>query len=356
MYAIINPIEPFDAAIGTTIKFTWNGNQIFKVRCQIKINSTGELKYDQTVETMKKEFVVQANSGLVNGEYYIVVITVFDEDGNESDEQNIATSFYCYTTPKFVLSVKDGDVIKTSEQEIQLEYTQPENEALNSYCIELYSHQKVLLQTTNIVYDVSDKKTIFTGLNDATEYYIRATGITIHGMTLDTGYIHILVAYKKKYLMSVIEANNLKNIGGIEVRSNIVSIKGTSDKQVIYLDDGGVDLTDNTVRFIDNFILDGNFSQTFVIKNPILNNSIIHFEDSNGVYQADVYYREGSFESSNGLASYFELQAVYGGQTQIAFSNYCSITMHSQYYVLYILRNACYYDVHLAVIEEGENT
>ncbi len=61
----------------------------------------------------------------------------------------------------------------------------------------LYSHQKVLLQTTNIVYDVSDKKTIFTGLNDATEYYIRATGITIHGMTLDTGYIHILVAYKK---------------------------------------------------------------------------------------------------------------------------------------------------------------
>lgn len=30
MYVIIHPIEPFDASIGTEIKFTWKGNQIFK--------------------------------------------------------------------------------------------------------------------------------------------------------------------------------------------------------------------------------------------------------------------------------------------------------------------------------------
>lgn len=355
MYAIINTIDPFDVAVGTTIKFTWNGNQIFKVRCQVKVNSSGELKYDKTVETMRKEFTIPANSGLTNGEYYVAVITVFDESGNESDEQSIATPFYCFTTPTFTLSVTDGDVIKTSEQSIQLSYSQLENEELNSYNITLYSYQKVSLQTTGTVYDVTDMDTIFTGLNDATEYYVRATGVTVHGMTLDTGYIHILVAYKKRYLMSVIEGNNLSNIGGIEVRSNIVSIEGIADKIITYIDGGGVDLRDNAVTFKENFILNDNFTQIFVIKHPNLNDSIIHFENSDGSYQVDVYYREGEYSSSNGLlVSYFELQAVYAGQTQISASEYCSIPSDNQYFVLYILRNNCYYDLHLSVVSEED--
>ena len=96
MYAIINPIEPFDRSVGSTISFTWNGNQIFKVRCKIKLNSSGEVVYDETVSSMKKEYVIPADTDLVNGEYYVATITVFDADDNESDEQDIGTPFYCF--------------------------------------------------------------------------------------------------------------------------------------------------------------------------------------------------------------------------------------------------------------------
>ena len=354
MYAIINPIEPFDAAIGTIISFTWNGNQIFKVRCQVKLNSSGETVYDETVSTMKKEFQIPAGSSLNNGEYYVAVITVFDEDGNESDEQNIATPFYCFTIPTFLLSVKDGDTIKTSEYSFNLRYEQTEQEELNSYEISLYSYQKTLLQTTSTQYDTTDMKTTFTGLNDATEYYVRATGTTLHGMLLDTGFKKIIVAYKKKYLMSVIEANNMADVGGIEVRSNIVSIEGVSKKPVIYLGDGGADLTDNNITFSNGFLIDGDFTQIYAIKNPKLNQSIIHFQNENADCMIDVYYREGSYASSNGYSAYFELQASYGGQVQISMSNYVSVPSDNQRFVLYIVRTGCYYDLHLAVINDEE--
>lgn len=143
MYTIINPIAPFDKAIGTTISFTWNGNQIFKIRCKIKLNSSGEVVYNEIVSSMKKEYMIPADTGLINGEYYVATITVFDSEDNESDEQEIGTPFYCYSTPNFVLSVTDDTVIKASEYEFSLSYSQAENEALNSYEITLCSYQKM---------------------------------------------------------------------------------------------------------------------------------------------------------------------------------------------------------------------
>ena len=194
MYAIINPIEPFDRSVGSTISFTWNGNQIFKVRCKIKLNSSGEVVYDETVSSMKKEYVIPADTDLVNGEYYVATITVFDADDNESDEQDIGTPFYCFSTPSFSLSVVDDTVIKASEYEFTLSYSQSEDEALNSYEITLCSYQKNVLQTTNTLYDTTSMKAMFTGLENATDYYIRATGTTLHGMMLTRNDISCLLS------------------------------------------------------------------------------------------------------------------------------------------------------------------
>ena len=60
-------LYPFDSAIGTTIKFTWKGNQIFKVRCIIKENESGTMVYDNTTEGMKPSYSLPPTSGLVNG-------------------------------------------------------------------------------------------------------------------------------------------------------------------------------------------------------------------------------------------------------------------------------------------------
>ena len=355
MYTIINPIAPFDSAIGTTINFTWSGNQIFKVRCKVKQNASGETVYDEIVSSMKKSYTIPANSGLVNGEYYVATITVFDSEDNESDEQEIGTPFYCYSTPNFVLSVTDDTVIKASEYEFSLSYSQAENEALNSYEITLCSYQKNVLQTTNVLYDTSSMTAFFTGLENATDYYVRATGTTLHGMELDTGYIHIVVAYKKRHIMSVIEANNLPKVGGVEIRSNIVSIEGWSDKPVDYTNPTGANVYDNRIVFDASFIVEGDFTKILVIKNPLINQSIVKFQDEDGINIANVYYREGSYASSNGKSSYFELQSTYSGFTQVAMSNFVTLPTETQSFVLYIVRVGNYYDLHLALIENKES-
>lgn len=355
MYAIINPIEPFDRSVGSTISFTWNGNQIFKVRCKIKLNSSGEVVYDETVSSMKKGYVIPADTDLVNGEYYVATITVFDADDNESDEQDIGTPFYCFSTPSFSLSVVDDTVIKASEYEFTLSYSQSEDEALNSYEITLCSYQKNVLQTTNTLYDTTSMKAMFTGLENATDYYIRATGTTLHGMMLDTGYIHIVVAYKKRHIMSVIEANNLPKVGGVEIRSNIVSIEGWSDKPVDYTHPSGANVFDNRIVFDSGFVVEGDFTKIFVIKNPFINKSIIKFQDETGTNIANVYYREGEYASSNGKAAYFELQSAFSGFAQVAMSNFVTLPTDNQSFVLYIVRVGNYYDLHLVLIEDSES-
>ena len=100
MYAVIHPIEPFDASKGATINFTWNGNQIRYVHCIIKENDSGETVYDETVENMKQQYNVPSDSTLLNGKYYVAYITVLDVEHIESEQQAIGTPFYCFSTPK----------------------------------------------------------------------------------------------------------------------------------------------------------------------------------------------------------------------------------------------------------------
>ena len=88
MYAVIHPIEPFDASKGATINFTWNGNQIRYVHCIIKENNSGETVYDETVENMKQQYNVPSDSILSNGKYYVAYITVLDVDHIESEQQD----------------------------------------------------------------------------------------------------------------------------------------------------------------------------------------------------------------------------------------------------------------------------
>jgi len=71
MQAAIHNIAPFNASIGTTVTFTWNGNQIYKVRCMIKENDSGTTVYNGVIDTMKPAFPIPADAKLSNGNYYI---------------------------------------------------------------------------------------------------------------------------------------------------------------------------------------------------------------------------------------------------------------------------------------------
>lgn len=351
MYAIIHPITPFDSAKGTTISFTWNGNQIYKVRCIIKKNETNDTVFDETISTMKPVFTISNESGLVNGTYYVAFITVFDVDDNESMIQNIGTPFYCFSTPTFKLSISNDAIIKSSTYSIDLIYSQAEKEELDSYKISLYSYQKAELQTTGYMYDLSHASFIISELENAKDYYVRAIGTTINGMQLDTGYIHITTAYVQHNVFHVMELNNRADIGGIEIRSNIISTEGHSEKPVVYLEGGGVDLTDNKIDYTNGFMIEGDFSAIFKIRNPLLNTSIITITDINQEMTANIYYREGSYASSNGKKGYFELVLEMSDVKYVRMSNYFSIPEKTQEIVLYVNRIDIFFDLNAIVTD-----
>lgn len=115
MQAIIYDISPFDASIGTTIKFSWNGNQFFKNRCILRENESNTVVYDHTIETFKQEHNIDlAKATLQNGKKYNAYITVFDKENQESDLQSIGKSFLCLKTPVFTFSnIQHGGKIVT---------------------------------------------------------------------------------------------------------------------------------------------------------------------------------------------------------------------------------------------------
>ena len=291
MYAIIHPIEPFDSSIGTNISFSWHGNQIYKVRCIIKDNSSGLTVYDNTIETMKQVYTVPTDSGLTNGTYYVAYITVLDIDNLESSLQNVGTPFYCLSNPVFSLSIKPGDIIKTSAYQVGLNYSQLQNEPLDSYRITLYTYQKTELQASENIYNTADLTYVISGLENAKQYYIRATGKTLHNMTLDTGYILFTVSYTIAQIFNPLELNNKPEHGAIEIKSNITSTIGMAEKDVIYLDDEYTDLRGNPVTYDIGYEVKGNFTKAFLFSSPERNTDIIHFTDNKDLH-INIYYRK----------------------------------------------------------------
>ncbi len=353
MYPIIHPIEPFDSSVGTEIKFTWQGNQIYKVRCIVKNNETGITVYDQTQNTMKQSYVMPPNSGLINGTYYVSYITVFDINNNESNLQEIGTPFYCFNKPSFRLSVSDGEIIQTSAYKVGLNYSQTQGEALDSYSFTLYTYQKTVISSSGDIYNTSDMSYVISGLENAKQYYLRATGKTLHGITLDTGFILITVSYTIAQVFNTLELNNKPESGALEIKSNIVSAIGISEKDVIYIDDEYADLRDNSVTFDEGFEVRGDFTKIFVFYKPIRNKSIISFGDGDHL-KVDIYYRIGNYVDSNGEKAYFELVANSCGINYVRNSGYVNIS-NSQYqqYALLVNRQGGYYDLEVLLINDG---
>lgn len=347
MIVAIHTIEPFDAMLGTDIKFTWSGNQIFKVRCVIKNNATGVVVYDDTIDTMKQIFSLPSNSGLINGIKYVAYITVFDINDNESTIQSTGTPFYCFTTPVFQLSVNNEDVIRASSYNISLTYSQLENELLDYYNISLYSYQKTLIQSSGEVYDVTNPSYIITNLSNATQYYLRATGKTINGFQLDTGYVLVTIQYVAAQVFSTLELNNIPKNGSIEIKCNIISTQGRSENDVVYINDGYdtfADLTNNSVSFDDGFKVVGDFTIQEKFHSPIRNKCVLSFTDGLNV-KADVYYRIGSYSDSNGEKCFFELRISDGKTVAIYNSKYLALPANQQEFAMMIIRKNGLYDI-----------
>ena len=100
---IVNPIAAFDATMPQAITFlVIGGTQVVGNRIVISDNQTGNVVYNNIVNTMKLAHTIPANT-LSNGGYYNVVIYTIDNSANES-APSTPVPFYCYSQPTLTIT------------------------------------------------------------------------------------------------------------------------------------------------------------------------------------------------------------------------------------------------------------
>jgi hypothetical protein len=173
----------FDATEPQVFTFSSTGSQAFKNRLTVRDNLTNAVVYNDIIETFQLRHELPANK-LTNGVLYNAVITTFDINNVESAPSNTII-FYCYSTPSFMFSnLTENQIIQNSSYEVNLTYSQPQGEILNSWQVLLYDEHKQLLNTSGLRYKTDILSYVVSGLEDNDSYYIRATGETLNRMEI----------------------------------------------------------------------------------------------------------------------------------------------------------------------------
>ncbi len=273
---ILFNVAAFDKANKQKFYFSWNGNQAFKNRLQIFVNSNSTKVYDQTQDSMQLYHTL-ASGVLTNGTQYRAVLSVFDSKNNESVVSS-PVLFYCYTNPTFSLNISNTQIIKNSSYTVELSYSQSEGELLQQFEIILYDSSQSQIYSTDVLYPTVTMSTVISGLANSKQYYIQATGTTVEGTFLSTGMIEFSVNYVTPTLFSKVELTNLPNSGQMKVTSHMISIEGKSNpSHPTYIDSEKIDLTvqGSYVAFDSGYSIADNFTgdytcQTFTFPSDIL--------------------------------------------------------------------------------------
>ena len=197
----------FDATQPQTFVFTVTGtsSQVVANQLIIRNQETNDIVYQEKQETFKYEHIVNADE-LTNGVYYNATLTVFDAEGNESPS-SIPIQFWCYSTPVLTFTnLPMNNIISNTSFNFQFTYTQAENEALNSYVVNLFNASQVQISTSGILY--ADNGTppyigdyTFTGFENNSTYYIQVNGLTVEGTSIST----VLQQFSVQYTMASLE-------------------------------------------------------------------------------------------------------------------------------------------------------
>lgn len=256
-------IPSFDAAVGANINFAYEGEQVFANELVIYDNETGSQVYSQKTEWMRTYHTINGGE-LQNGKYYYCKLRVFNK-ADEPSSWSSQKSFRCFTTPRFGFSnIATGQIVQSSELTVKLSYSQAEHEPLNTYTVGLYNANHVLVRKSETRYGVDLLEYTLKNLEDGTQYYLRAVGDTLNGMTADTGFVPFSVKFITPNYWTYVDLSD-NHDGTVRVSCNIRTVTGR-------LDGGGnpeyihgnhmVDLRKpgQRVLFDDGFTVQGNFT------------------------------------------------------------------------------------------------
>ena len=266
----IYEITPFDAQMGTVVYYKWQGEQQRSNKFVVMDNSTGLKVYEEEQTSFQSLHVLKPNiGGLINGKTYKAHLQVTTMNGEKS-EASSTVLFKCLTTPTWeFVGIVSNMVVQNSEITVVLNYQQKEQELLNIWKIHLYDNAKQEL-FNRTVSATAGLTTQIQGLTDRTHYYLRATGVTVSGVELDTGFVPISVTYSQKPFFSALELTNLPNKGAIQVKANFASLTGrvleTQQKHSLL---GGRELTEKEIERL--FKTEGNTTYLSLGEKQFLN-------------------------------------------------------------------------------------
>lgn len=324
-----------DASEDFKITYKWDGNNPQQTGNEIRIydNASNQLVYHVTTTNIyKQECTIPAHT-LTNGTLYKACVCVICSEGISNASEPML--FYCYTTPEFAFAnLVENQIIENDTFQATLIYTQPEGEELEDYYISLYSHDHNELYTSSIRYETTNMTLTIPGLQNNTQYYVKAFGKTITGMNIETAFIPINVRYLQPTLYSLVELDNNTQDGYTNIKSNIVSLrarvyKNGTETDPIYVDGEYIDLRNDTdvLKFADSFVIPDDF--TIELKGFGFERNSAPFVAANGKYRISVYYRIGCYDSVNGAEkAYFEAR-VENEMVYTIYSNYIDMPLEN---------------------------
>lgn len=254
---IISTISPFDAGKGTTISFSWSGNKMSSNTLYIYNNSTNSLIYSNTVTSSYTLKNTVTGGYLTNGVKYYAIIIVTDYTGNTFTSDKVL--FYCYTTPTFYFQNLQTTISATSYT-ADVYYYSPDGETFNFCNFYLYDYDTgTESEDSTLLYksaDISETNGViaytYRGLENHNQYWVRALGQTVHGMTVDTGYKKVYIDFTNEDSYAPIYAVNESDQGCIHVYTNLVIISSVADSDSYsYVDSEYIDLRDGEVTYTD---------------------------------------------------------------------------------------------------------
>lgn len=342
----------FDANFDYTLEFTYNGNQIIKNRLLIKDNESNVTVYDQTVTTMAKRHTIAAGS-LDNGDTYNMSIQVYylnDEGEEVADDVSDTVLAKCFTTPSLTASNLPL-VVRNASFDFEFDYTQAEDDMLDSYTISMYDSGNNLLYALNPVYPAPSTVAYsfvvtINDLMDGQNYHIRCEATSVAGMHVDTGLLSFAVQYYRPQNYSIFYVDNAPSLCAVQLTSNVKIIDGftVSGEEPTYIDGEKADLRDGDAVYWQNMIdMSGDFQLMARLEDFNDYSEIIKL--SNGINTIALKTMRGLLYGETEEKAYLSLTVSNGINNYVTISNLIPIPAPTDIFFISLVRRGYVYSV-----------
>lgn len=259
--SVTNAVTGFTANLGYSYRITssdWLDNQSRNYTIRVKVRLSGEDEYGDFSDPIP---------------LWCKEKPILSFDGLSSNTENIIPT----SSILFLLAYQ---------------YVTVQGETLSTYQYHLYDESKNPIKESAVFYGAVGASFTVNGLDNRTVFYIRGTGTTRNGYSLDTGFIQ----FETKYYASAeggtfLQCKNKLSDGYVAISSHLADISGITKDQISYVTSSGgyaVDLTHGEKVTFDipyqmEFYNVKDYAMAFKVR-PVVRKNIVEFSfDQDGM-------------------------------------------------------------------------